>query len=187
MAADIEAGRADRTPDARHCAGPPDADALGLSQVHLHLDPLATGYAWQAKGQSMLGPFHGEGTILLPAGGQTVIEIARLQASGMVARGRILPVADGLDGTLTLSGGGVDGQLVLRPEHGIQRIDAKVNARNARFEGPPAIAARRGRFDGVILLDPAGVKVDGTLTGEGLSRGNWTLARLAANLRMSGG
>ena len=161
-------------------------DALGLSQVHLHLDPLASGYAWQAKGQSTLGPFQGEGTILLPSGGQTVIEIARLQASGMVARGRILPMADGLDGTLTLSGGGVDGQLVLRPERGIQRIDAKVNARNARFEGPPAIAARRGRFDGVILLDPAGVKVDGTLTGEGLSRGNWTLARLAANLRMSG-
>ena len=162
------------------------ADGLGLANVRLHLDPGAAGYGWTAQGQLMLGPFAGEGAILLPPGGQAVIDIARLQASGMVARGRMAPVGGALDGTLALSGGGVDGQLVLRPDHGLQRIDAKVNARNARFEGPPALAARRARFDGSILLDPAGMKVDGTLTGEGLSRGNWTLARLAANLRMTG-
>lgn len=162
------------------------ADGMGLAAVKLHLEPDAAGFGWQASGQSMLGPFEGTGNILLPKGGQAVIDIAALRVSGMTAKGRIIPRTGGLEGNLALSGGGINGTLDLRPQGNIQRIDAKIDARNARFEGPPVIMAKRARFDGSILLDPAGVKVDGTLTGEGLSRGSWQLARLAANLKMSG-
>jgi translocation and assembly module TamB len=49
------------------------------------------------------------------------------------------------------------------------------------------LTARRASFDGIILLDPAGTTIDGSLTGDGVSRGNFTLARLAAEVRLKSG
>jgi translocation and assembly module TamB len=163
------------------------ADALGLAGVKLLLDPDAAGYAWRASGQSMLGSFNGNGAILLPNGGAAVIEIATLNNAGLTARGRLLAETGGLAGRLTLGGNGLSGTLDLSPVGNNQRIEAHLKARDARFEGPPVLIARRGQFDGVILLDPAGVTVNGTVTGQGLARGPLTLARLAANVQMRNG
>lgn len=162
------------------------ADGMGLSNVKLLLDPEAQGYRWRAEGGSTLGRFTGNGLILMPPGGQTVIEIEQLRASNMIAKGRIVPQDDALTGRLELSGGGTSGTLILLPQGRIQRIDAKLRFRDARFEGPPPISIRRGQFDGTILLDPAGTRIDGTMTGEGMERGTIRLSRLAANLKMSG-
>lgn len=162
-------------------------EAAGLRNVRLLLDPISDGFAWRANGGSSLGPFTGNGRILLPRGAPAVIEIAALNASGLKASGSLRALTGGLEGRLTLAGSGISGTLDLAPQGNIQRIEAHLAARDARLEGPPLLIARRGKFDGVILLDPAGTTIDGTLTGQGLQRGGISLARLAANIKLRGG
>jgi translocation and assembly module TamB len=163
------------------------ADAMGLANVQLQLDPTVTGYAWRANGRSTLGGFTGLGNLVLPNGGAAEIDITQLQTSGMRASGRLRSVPSGFAGRLALSGGGVDGTLDLSPAGNLQRIEAHLRANDARFEGPPAIAVRKGQFDGVIVLDPGGTTVEGTVLAQGLARGGLTLARLAANVRLRNG
>ena len=43
------------------------------------------------------------------------------------------------------------------------------------------------RIDGTILLDPAGVAIDGTVRAAGLSRGSMTLARIGAEAHLKSG
>ena len=43
-------------------------DSLGLRNVLLNLEPTDAGFAWRAEGGSTLGPFTGNGAILLPTG-----------------------------------------------------------------------------------------------------------------------
>ena len=162
-------------------------EAMGLSNVRLTLDPNATGFAWNAAGGSMLGPFTGKGGILLPSGQPATIAIDNLTASGITARGALRSLPGGFAGQLALTGGGVAGTLDFAPAGNIQRIEAHVKARDASLAGPPVITARRAAFDGVILLDPAGLSIDGTLTGQGLSYNGMSLARLAANIKLRGG
>ncbi len=163
------------------------ADPLGLADVHLLLDPNAAGYDWRAQGGSTLGRFTGNGQLLLPAGGAVVIEIADLTTSRMKARGRLQSVPGGFSGRLALNGGGINGTLDLSPVSGVQQVEAHLKARDARFEGPPLIAVRRGSFDGTMILAASGTTVDGTVSAQGLARGNLSLARLAANVRMRNG
>jgi translocation and assembly module TamB len=162
-------------------------DSLGLRDVRARLDPTAQGFQWQAAGGSLLGPFTGNGAILLPSGGQAVIQVAQIAASGLVAKGLLRPVTGGLDGQLVLSGSGVSGTLAFAPQNNIQRIEAHLTARDAKLNGPPLIAARRGQLDAVLLLDPKGTDVDATVQGQGLRYGGIGLARLAANIRLRDG
>ncbi len=163
------------------------ADALGLANVRLFLDPDAQGYQWRAEGGSTLGHFTGRGGLGLARGQDAVIDIASLKASQLEARGRLAVRNGGLSGRLALGGGGVSGTLDLSTQNSVQQIAAHVEARNARLEGPPLMLARRARFDGTIILDPGGTNIEGTVSGEGLARGGVTLARLAATMRMRNG
>ncbi len=163
------------------------ADALGLANVRLSLDPDTQGYRWRAEGGSSLGRFTGQGGLGLVNGQDALIDIASLNASQLEARGRLVVRDGGLAGKLALGGGGVTGSLDLSPQNAAQKIIAHIDARNARLDGPPLMLARRARFDGTILIDPKGSTVDGTLTGEGLARGGVTLARVAANFKMRNG
>jgi translocation and assembly module TamB len=160
--------------------------AVGLRNVRLRLDPDAQGFSWGAEGGSTAGPFRGRGAILLPPRGTAIIRIDSLAASGISASGRLVSAAGGLQGQLQLSGP-VSGQLNLQPANGVQRILASLRARDARLEGSPRIAIRRGTFDGTILLDPKGTSIDGTVTGQGIQYGTLSFARLAANLKLRGG
>ncbi len=161
--------------------------AAGLRDVRLRLDPSPQGFAWTARGGSMIGPFAGNGEILLPSGAPVTIRIASLNASGLEARGSLVSRTGGLEGRLNLAGSGISGTLDLAPVGTIQRIEAHLRARDARLAGPPLIAARRGQFDGVILLDPRGTSVEGSFSGQGLQRGNLTLARATGNISLRGG
>lgn len=161
-------------------------DAMGLANVQVLLTPNAGGFGWTANGDSRLGRFAGRGDILLPAGRQTQIVIADFNASGLSATGRLTPVTGGLAGTIAL-GGMASGTLTMDVISGLQRIRAAVDARDARFDGPPVIAIRRGRFDGTILLDPAGTSINGTVTARGVQYGGVSLARIAGNVDMKGG
>ena len=161
-------------------------EAMGLANVQLLLTPNASGFGWTANGQSRIGRFTGRGDILLPAGRPSQIMVADFNASGLSTTGRLTPVTGGLAGTLTL-GGMATGTLDMDVTGGLQRIRAAVDARDARFEGPPQMAIRRGRFVGTILLDPAGTSINGTVTAQGVQYGAISFARLAGNVDMKGG
>ncbi len=162
-------------------------EAAGLRDVSARLVPSAQGYSWQARGGSSIGPLTGDGAILLPTGGEATIDVARLDASGLIGRGRFRALAGGLEGQLALSGNGIGGTVALAPAGGGQRIEAHVTARDAKLVGPPQIAARRAQVDGVVLIVADTTSIDGTATGQGLRYGSLALARLAANARLRNG
>jgi translocation and assembly module TamB len=161
--------------------------AMGLSDVRLLLDPNQAGYVWTARGGSTLGGFTGSGSVLLPAGGAATINVATLDVSGINARGSLISREGGLEGRMTLAGSGISGTLDFAPAGSIQRIEAHLKARDASLSGPPLLSAQRGQLDGVMLLDPGGTTIEGTVSGQGLSRGNVSLARLGANVKLRGG
>lgn len=162
-------------------------DAAGLRDVRLSLVPTAAGFAYSASGGSTLGPFTSVGQILLPPGGATSFQIARLDIGGTRLSGTLRSDVGGFTGRLSLNGGGLDGELLLRPQGGVQRIEAHVVANNARYPGPPPIVVAAGRLDGVVLLNPGAISIEGSVSARGLQRGGLTIASLDATARMRGG
>jgi translocation and assembly module TamB len=162
-------------------------ESLGLADVLLTLDPTREGYAYRAEGMSHLGPFTSNGTILLPANQPALIQIAAINVSGTTASGTLRSDPGGFTGRLNVAGGGLSGRLLFNPVGSVQRIEADLTAENASFAGPPPISIRRGRLQGVILLDPAGTSMRGTLSARGLQRGGLTIASIDAEANMRGG
>ena len=162
-------------------------DSAGLRDVRASLVPDQSGFAWKVAGQSMIGPFSGDGAILLPRSGATSIRIARLDASGVRASGALQSLAGGFGGRLIVGGSGIAGTLDFAAPGRIQRIEAHLTARDARLAGPPVIVARRAKVDAVALLDPRGTSVEATIDGQGLRYGTIALSKLAANASLRGG
>jgi translocation and assembly module TamB len=166
---------------------PRPLDALGLKDVRAHLQPDPQGFLYRAEGGSTLGPFTANGAILMPKGQPTRIRVAALDVSGTQATGELVSMPGGFDGQLKISGGGVTGDLRFDRVGQIQRIAGGIDAQRARFAGPPPITARRLSIDGTILLDPAGLGVDATVSARGLRRGTLALSSLAADVKLKGG
>lgn len=162
-------------------------EAMGLAGVLLNLDPTAEGFAYRAEGMSHLGPFTSHGAILLPRGQAALIQVAAIDVSGTSAKGTLRSDPGGFTGRLDVAGGGLDGQLLFSPAGTVQRIEAHLAARSARFAGPTPIAIGRGKLDGVILLDPAGTSVEATMMARGLSYGGLSIARLDGEAHLRGG
>ena len=160
--------------------------ALGVADMRAHLVPDEAGYSFTAQGGSTLGPFTGNGAILLPSGGQAVVRVARLTVSGVTASGDLRPVAGGLDGQLAVAGP-VAGSIGFAPVNAVQQLVLKLDATDASFDGPTIIAVRRGKLDATILLDPAGTSVNATVQARGLRVGGVLVGRLAANAELIGG
>jgi translocation and assembly module TamB len=162
-------------------------DSLGLADVRLNLDPNPQGFAYRASGGSTLGPFTSIGQILLPRGQAAVISVAELNVSGTRASGALRSDPGGFTGQLALAGGGMGGRLLFSPVGTVQRIEAHLTADGAQFAGPPPLSIRKGQLDGVMLLDPSGTSIEGTVSAQGIRRGNMSLARLTANASLRGG
>ena len=159
-------------------------DGLGLRDVTARLQPVPAGFDFAARGTSRLGAFTTTGTILLPQGRQAVIRVGALDVAGTRAAGDLVIVPGGFDGRLAVAGGGLSGELLFRPQNGVQRVEARLEARGAAFAGA---TVRAGRLDLALLLDPAGTTVQATATAQGLRYGGASLARLAANVRLVDG
>jgi translocation and assembly module TamB len=162
-------------------------DALGLDAVRLLLDPSPQGFAWRASGGSTLGPFSGNGQIVFARGQPTLIAIAALDVTGTRASGGLRADPGGFLGRLNVAGGGIDGSLLFAPVGSVQKIEAQLGFNRARLAGVPDLALRRGAVDGTLLLDPAGLSIEGIATARGLRRGNVQLARVSAQGSMRGG
>ncbi|WP_284734541.1 translocation/assembly module TamB domain-containing protein [Sphingosinicella terrae] len=162
-------------------------DALGLADVLIELDPSDAGFAWRAAGGSTLGPFTGNGAILLPSGQPATIQVVALDVSGTRAVGALRSDPGGFTGRLDVAGGGLDGRLLFSPAGTVQRIAVNLAAADARFVGPPPIVMRRGTIEGVVLLDPAGTSVEGRIVARGVSRGPLSIASLDARASLRAG
>lgn len=162
-------------------------DSLGLANVLLNLEPNAAGFAWRAEGGSTLGPFTGNGAILLPSGQPAIIQFAALDVSGARATGALRSDAGGFTGRLDVAGGGLSGRLLFDPVGQNQRIAVNLAAVDARFVGPPPIVMRRGTIEGVVVLNPAGTSLEGRVVARGLSRGPLSIANLEAQGSLRGG
>jgi translocation and assembly module TamB len=161
--------------------------ALGTTTVHLNLDPVPNGFDFRAAGGSYLGPFAANGRIDTTPNQPSVIDIRALDVSGTRATGRLRSDPAGFTGRLDLSGGGMSGALTFAPQGTIQRIDPHLGFASAKLAAATPISIGRGQLDGTILLDPAGVGLDGTFTGRGVRRGGLSIDRLAAQAHLRGG
>lgn len=162
-------------------------DPLGLKNVALTLTPNASGFDFNSEGQSLLGPFDGLGSIILPQDGNSLVRFDKLLVSDTVARGSIRNSAAGLIGDFTINQGGVEGDIRLRPFNDAQRIMANFDIRNARFRGDNAILIRSGKFDLMGVFDGQTSDIDATLQAQGISQGNLILGRIAANAKIKNG
>ncbi|WP_374297256.1 translocation/assembly module TamB domain-containing protein [Sphingomonas sp.] len=159
--------------------------ALGLRDVRARLEPTPQGFAYTAEGGSRGGPFRASGAILLPRGGQAAIVVDALDVRGARGQGRLNIVPGGFDGRLDVSGGGWGGALTFRPVGDIQRIEGQLRASNVQLGGGALL--RQGRTDFAMMLDPAGVTIGGTASGQGLRRGRLSLGRFAVTAKLTGG
>ncbi|HWW66273.1 MAG TPA: translocation/assembly module TamB domain-containing protein [Sphingomonadaceae bacterium] len=162
-------------------------DALGLTDVTLALDPNPQGYAWTGRGGSYLGPFTGNGQLLLPAGVPATIGVAAIDVAGTRATGAVRSMTGGFMGRLGVAGGGLDGDLLFRPAGNVQEIAVKLAADSATLPGLIAASVRKGTLDTTIRLDPAGTTIKGSLLARGVRRGAVSLGRLAATANLAGG
>jgi translocation and assembly module TamB len=160
--------------------------ALRLANVRAHLTPSERGYAVTAEGQSILGPFKGEAAVLLPQGGQATIALTNLGVSEVIVRGDILPIAGGLQGSLTVSGP-AEGKIDLSVVEGVQKLGINIDLGGANFAGSPAITVNRGTVRADILLKPGAVTITGDAQGRGMRIGALRVGRFAAALNLVNG
>lgn len=160
--------------------------ALRLRDVRALLEPDERGYAVVAEGSSLLGPFKGEGAILLPADGAPTIAIAGLGVSDVLVKGDLMPVAGGLEGRLALSGP-AEGALALSMVEGVQRIGVDIDLGDARFTGSPRITVNRGAVHGEMLLRPGAVTIKGDAQGRGMRIGSLLVGRFAGAVDLVNG
>ncbi len=161
--------------------------AAGLSAVRLDLDPAENGFAFTAAGGSTLGPFNGNGAIIAIAGQEARVRVDQLKLSDTLATGVIRPTAQGLAGTLAISGGGVNGNVLFEPGQNRQLIRANLKAQNARFDGTPPILIRTGALDADIVLVEGQSNIDVTVRAQGISRGELMVGRIAGNAKLVNG
>jgi translocation and assembly module TamB len=162
-------------------------DSLGLSEVSLDLDPVAQGFNFRAGGGSIAGRFDARGSILSAPGQPTMISVADLAVSGTHAKGSLRSDPGGFTGRLDLAGGGISGAIAFAPQGMLQRVEPHLVFAQANLSAATPIFVRRGRADGVILLDPAGVAIDGSFSGTGIMRGTLSLARASAEAHLKSG
>jgi len=162
-------------------------DALGLKQVALNLDPVPEGFKFTAHGRSTVGPFAANGLIHSAPGQPTVIEVADIAVTGTHGKGSLRSGTGGFTGRIDLAGGGIAGSIGFAPQGVLQKIEPHLQLSNATLATSQPMSVRRGRIDGAILLDPAGVVIDGTVRAAGLSRGSMSLARMGAEAHLKGG
>ncbi|CAN5204301.1 translocation/assembly module TamB domain-containing protein [soil metagenome] len=160
--------------------------ALGLSDVHALLTPDAAGYVFTAEGGSTLGPFTGNGAILLPPGGAALIHVATVKVDGAAASGDLRPETGGLAGTLDVTGQ-VRGPVRFAVVGGMQQIALDLSFDRARFVGPPALGVNRGDLKATILLQPGATSIEASAQGRGLRYGTARIGRFSAAAKIVNG
>ncbi|SDC61458.1 autotransporter secretion inner membrane protein TamB [Sphingomonas sp. YR710] len=161
--------------------------ALGLNTVRVGLNPTPRGFDYVAAGGSIIGAFSSAGAIVLPPGQPATIAVDTVAVSGMKGAGSLRSEQGGFTGRIDLAAGSVSGPLTFSARDGHQLIEAHLQALRANFATVVPISVGRGRFDGTIMLDPAGITMNAKISVLGASRGTINLARGRADIAMTQG
>ncbi len=121
--------------------------AAGVSNVAMVLEPSQLGYAIDARGDSVAGPFTADAALLLPQDRNAALAVERLDVSDTVTRGRIEFVEGAMVGSLELEGSGLQGDIELLERDGEQVVAVDMTGENARIGGEIDSTARE------IMLD----------------------------------
>ena len=163
------------------------AEAAGLAEVQVRLDPDPIGYRYQARGRSALGPFESVGAIELPHGAAGAVRIDRLLVNGMEGAGRLAMVDGGLAGRV-LFDGPVGGTVDLAVDSGVQTATLDLRVRDARFDqGVTPVMIRRGRLNATIRFEPDGTAIVASAQGGGVQVGTFRINRLTAQTALTNG
>ncbi|MDT0508791.1 translocation/assembly module TamB domain-containing protein [Novosphingobium sp. MMS21-SN21R] len=154
--------------------------AAGLKDVRVALSPIVDGFRIETGGDSRLGPFSGTLGLFMPQGGATRIDIQQFRVWQTDVTGGVTLGKDGVAGQLALTGGGLNGSVLLAPRDGGQGFDANVTARNAKFGGAKPLSIGNAKIDATGLIKDGHSTVEGTLLAEGIGMGKVFIGRLAA-------
>ena len=169
--------------------------AAGIKDVRLAIAPGAadSGWAITASGQSTLGPFTGDLALALPPGGPTRLIVRHLGLSETAVSGALTFGDTGPDGTLTVAGGGVSGQIALSPHgqgsngQGGEAVDVDISAHDTRFAGTNPIAIANGRITAHGLLLRQHTSIAASMAAQGVGKGRMFIGQAAAQLRLLDG
>ena len=159
----------------------------GLENVRVAIAPSEEGFAIDTEGMSVLGPFDGALALLAPEGGPTRFDIQRLTVSDTSVSGGVTLVEGGAQGSLALSGGGLNGTIGLAPRNGAQGLDIDLAARNASFGGDTPLMIGRAQVDASGTVGGGNMSFSGTATAQGLQYGTIFIGRLAAQGEVENG
>lgn len=163
------------------------APATGLENVRLAIAPSGDGFAIDAEGGSVLGPFEGELALFAPPGGRTRIDIERMTVSDTNVSGSLTLADGGAAGKLAFAGGGLDGTVALAPRGGGQGLEIALRARNARFGGETPLRIARADIEASGIVSAGNTTFSGMGTAAGLSYGSLFIGRLAARGEIENG
>jgi len=159
---------------------------MGLVDVHARLEPTDAGYDLVGTGQSTLGPFTANGTVLLPPGEDARITLDAVRVADVVAKGTLTPVTGGITGKLDLSGPAV-GSIQLSMADGVQHVGLDVDLGGANFNGPIRLMVNRGRVQANLVLKHDAVSLDGQVDARGVRYGSLRVARLTGSANLVNG
>lgn len=160
--------------------------ALGLKNVELALAEAQEGFGVTAKGGSLIGPFSGLANILALDDGRTRIAVRELNVSATQVTGDIFTGNSGTSGNFALTGGGVNGDIVLASTQQNTSLTGDIVLANARFGGDTPILIRQGKVDVTATFGNDLPRINASLSAQGISRGNLFVGRIAANADLPG-
>ncbi|PXW78498.1 autotransporter secretion inner membrane protein TamB [Blastomonas natatoria] len=161
--------------------------ALGVRDLRLALGTVPDGFSVDVAGQSTLGPIEGVTRIYAREAGRTLIEVERFAVSQALFAGDIYAASAGVEGALTVAGGGITGNVTLEPRGEAQGIKAMLNLADARFDGDVPITINRGAAEIDALIAEGRNTIIGSVRAQGIGRGPVFIGRLAANANLVNG
>lgn len=154
--------------------------AAGLKDVRVALSPIADGFRIETGGESRLGPFAGVFGLFMPQSGPTRVNIESFRVWQTDVTGGVTLGDAGVTGELAMTGGGLNGSVLLAPRDGGQGFDANVTARNAKFGGAKPLSIGNAKIDATGLIKDGHSTIEGTMLAEGIGMGKVFVGRLAA-------
>ncbi|MBV7256432.1 translocation/assembly module TamB domain-containing protein [Pacificimonas sp. WHA3] len=149
---------------------------LPIENISATFTPGPERYAFNAAGATLLGEITATGQIDT-APGAVRYKFGEISLAGVRARGVLTPSGGvPVDGTLAISGSGVDGTARFSNENEAQRIVVAAGATAAALATEPVIGARRGTVAADILVTADGNRTRGSFDLSGARIGTLTLA-----------
>lgn len=155
---------------------------IGLRDVTAQLAASPTGWSVEARGVSNYGPVTARGQLVLRPNQPLLVDIAQLNAIGLVASGPLVQSNGLFAGTLAVNGPGLSGTVKLSPSGAVQRADVALSANQARLSLDSPVAIGSGTLSATVLLQPDAPSVTGRVTVAQLRRGNLIVEAGTANI-----